>query len=113
MSEKMAGYERKPDPKLPDNHVAVYSYIMKYGPVKSADLERMFGIGGAQVREIVRHYRREGELIISGSQGYCVALDWKEFITAMHHLESRALDMLETMSLLRKKYEKPGQIGLF
>jgi hypothetical protein len=98
---------------LPANHRAVTAYIRRYGPVLSRDLESMFSVTGSQVREIVRHYRREGELIVSGSQGYWYAKDWKEFQEAMHHMESRALDILETMKLLRKKYEMPGQMRLF
>jgi hypothetical protein len=88
---------------LPANHRAVIAYIRRYGPVLSRDLEAMFSVTGSQVREIVRHYRREGELIVSGSQGYWYAADWPDFEKAMYHLESRALDMLETM-----KYLIPG-----
>lgn len=98
---------------LPNNHRSVTAYIRRYGPVLSRDLEAMFGVTGSQVREIVRHYRREGDLIVSGTPGYWYAKDWKEFEKAMYHLESRALDMLETMKMLRKKHELPGQLKLF
>jgi hypothetical protein len=82
-------------------------------PVKSKDIEegltkmvRKFypdkNISGSHVRQLVRHLRRKGYPIGSGSNGYYWAQNQEEWNEGIKNLRSRALDLLKTYQEARK-----------
>lgn len=70
------------------------SMIQKYHPGKK--------IAGSHIRQMVRHLRRNGYPIGSGSYGYYWAKDMKEWEEGIKNLRSRALDLLQTYREARK-----------
>jgi len=82
-------------------------------PVYSAELERLFDITGAEVRDSVRELRREGYPIANSSNGYYYADSFEQIRNTVEDLEGRASSMLKTASALRKTFNRNIQIPLF
>lgn len=86
---------------LPHNHDAILRYLQTYHvgeaqAITSANLQRLFNVTGADIRETVRYYRQRGKQICSGSAGYWITHNTQAFLDNIDHLRRRATDMLET-----------------
>lgn len=76
-------------------------------PKKSYNLELRLSITGAQLRELIRHARREGHLICSGERGYYITNHWTEFEENIEHLKTRAMSQLFTIAQARRRHSTP------
>ncbi len=70
-------------------------------------------ITDVDVREAVHERRRVGDLIISGTDGYCWADSVQQFISQCEHLKSRALKEFEAYYNPIKRHEKKQTEDLF
>jgi hypothetical protein len=77
----------------------------RINPIKSREIEQLYGITGSEVRNLVRSYLRQGNLIAhcgGAVPGYYLAKDWSEFESSYNDLKSRAMSMLETVNHVAK-----------
>jgi len=90
-------------------------------PIYSVELEKEFKISGAILRNIIRGFRRDGIPVANchtgyyyakSFKGYYYAKSFKEMESTITDLEKRAFSMLETVSKLKKNFEK-SQLELF
>ncbi|HCA41639.1 MAG TPA: hypothetical protein DEP28_00135 [Bacteroidetes bacterium] len=81
-------------------------------PIYSVELEKEFKISGAILRNIIRGFRRDGIPVANCHTGYYYAKSFKEMESTITDLEKRAFSMLETVSKLKKNFEK-SQLELF
>ena len=68
-------------------------------PIKSKEIEQIYGISGAAVREIVHDARIAGHAIGSSGDGYFECKTFAEWEKTRDHLHGRAMSIL---SLLKK-----------
>ena len=86
----------------------------KSNPVYSVELEKSYGVTGAEIRIIVQEARRKG-IPIANDNGYYLAATYEEFQPTIKDLESRALSMLNTIRLFKIRFglETADQKSLF
>ena len=82
-------------------------------PVGFKELETNLGIKGSQVRELVRHARREGIPIASCGDGYSLARTPAEISDTIQHFTERCNSMYFTLSRLKSVFEPDGQTEMF
>lgn len=86
--------------------------ILSFMGCKSSLLEKYLKIPGKSIRRLVRHARRCGEPIISSEDGYRKAKSYKELAPTIEQLEDRGLDILVTVSSLRKCFPDENQLTI-
>ena len=89
-------------------------YRTKENPVFSAELERAFGMTGAEVRNLIRELRREGHPI-ANDKGYYYAKSYEEFKPTLDDLEHRAESLFNTVKKFKIAFgiETSNQSSLF
>lgn len=87
----------------------------KENPIYSAVLEKEFNISGAELRKIIREFRREGKPIANSKDGYFFAQSYEEFKPTIKDLEDRAMSMLNTIKKFKIQFgiETDNQKSLF
>jgi len=96
---------------LHPDHQLIFNLIEYYdqnNPIKSAQIESAYSIGGPAVRKIIRYYRLIGKPVGSSSKGYYIAHSKEEYSLTLAHLKERALKELEIVSVGEKiNWDKP------
>jgi hypothetical protein len=85
----------------------------KDNPIYSVQLEQHYNLRGAEVRNIIRDLRRSGEPIANSKDGYYYARDINELKETLEDLRGRATSMLNTASLMEKRFNNNKELSLF
>ena len=81
-------------------HIRLYK---KENPIHSIEIEKQFDVSGSFVRDAVRHAWRQG-IPICNDKGYYLAESFEDFRPTLEDLESRALSLMNTISLFRQHF---------
>lgn len=98
----------------PDIKTKLLRQIKQHGSdnrIYSAAIEVLFNIPGSTLRDYIRDLRRDGEPIVMSREGYYYEDSFTAVEKTVKNLESRALSMLKTSNILRKRYKK-GQFEI-
>ena len=79
-----------------------FGHCGQQNPVTSKELERLFGITGSTVRQLVNMLRCDGNPICSDSTGYYYAETELELKHSIGHLHSRAMNIIKARNGLIK-----------
>lgn len=75
-------------------------------PIKSEELEQLFGVKGPSIRNIIRQLRRTGHPIAESNKGYYYADSFEMIRDTVEDLEGRAKSLLKTAGCLRRRFAK-------
>ena len=79
----------------------------------SYQLESQYNLCGAEIRSIIKELRRSGEPIANSKDGYYYARDINELKETLEDLRGRATSMLNTASLMEKRFNNNKELSLF
>lgn len=71
-------------------------------PALSSKIEGHLGLRGAEVRQLVKHLRREGHPIASNGKGYFYAKNIEELMPTLDHMKCRRDSINYTMNAMLK-----------
>ena len=78
----------------------------------SKQIERRYGLSGAEIRSIIHQLRLEGKPVCSGDKGYWLAHSLIDARSTINHLRSRARSMMEIANSIESNLKKEEQQGL-
>ncbi len=81
--------------------------------IYSYQLESQYNLTGAELRNIIKELRRSGEPIANSKEGYYYARDINELKETLEDLRGRALSMINTASLMEKRFITNKELSLF
>lgn len=76
----------------------------------SMEQSKGFRISDADVRAMVNYWRRNGEPVISLSNGYSYALNAEELASTIEHLEDRIKAEQAALSGLKRAFKTDGEL---
>ena len=100
-TERLAFQQRKNCYPEPYKTIVTDLYHSR-DPISARYWKKALGIHARRVGECVRHARRCGHPIGSNAKGYYMEFDRVKIMDQVKALRSRALDIMETASLLHK-----------
>ena len=100
--------ERFQKSRLHDIYPKFISHLQSMGALdqKSPELEDIFGISGAEVRQIVQYARRKSDPIISSGNGYRMALNKDDLQGTIEHLTERRNSLDFTITKLNEAFSQ-------
>jgi len=84
--------------------------------IYSYEIESKFDMTGEEVREVIKHWRRNGELIAPSGNGYFYAETKEEALRGLENLEGRHNSLGVTIqcykNAIKDRFGEPGQMGM-
>lgn len=84
----------------------------KNNPITSTQIEKQLSLRETQVRDLVKHARRNGEPIASGNRGYYIELNYDILMHDVDHIKERAESELFTYYQMKKNCQCKPQMDL-